>query len=94
MQGHRGAFVGELTEKQYDIIDAVQKVAAELNTDVPTVALAWVQNRPGVSSTVIGARTMDHLELNLKALEIKLSPEQLTNLDAVSKPVLNLPAEF
>jgi aryl-alcohol dehydrogenase-like predicted oxidoreductase len=94
MQGHRGTFVGELTEKQYDIIDAVQKVAAELNTDVPTVALAWVQNRPGVSSTVIGARTMDHLESNLKALEIKLSPEQITTLDAVSKPVLNFPAEF
>jgi len=68
MQGHRGSFVGEMTEKQYDIIDAAQKVASELNTDVAAVALAWVQNRRGVSSTVIGARTMDHLEANLKAL--------------------------
>jgi hypothetical protein len=42
MQGHRGSFVGELTEKQYDIIDAAQKVASELNTDVAAVALAWV----------------------------------------------------
>ena len=94
MQGHRGSFVGELTEKQYDIIDAAQKVAAELNTDVPTVALAWVQNRPGVSSTVIGARTMDHLEANLKALEIHLTREQIATLDAASKPILNFPAEF
>src|ERR1700726_5066076 len=82
MPGHRGSFVGELTEKQYDIIDAAQKVASELNTDVAAVALAWVQNRPGVSSTVVGARTMDHLEANLKALEIQLTPEQIASLDA------------
>jgi aryl-alcohol dehydrogenase-like predicted oxidoreductase len=94
MQGSRGAYVGDLTEKQYDIIDIVQKVASELGTDASTVALAWVQNRPGVSSTVIGARTMDHLEANLKALEIRLTPEQMAALDTVSKPVLNFPAEF
>ena len=94
MQGSRSAYVGDLTEKQYEIIDIVQKVASELGTDASTVALAWVQNRPGVSSTVIGARTMDHLEANLKALEIRLTPEQMAAMDTVSKPVLNFPAEF
>jgi aryl-alcohol dehydrogenase-like predicted oxidoreductase len=94
MPGYRGTFVGELTEKQYDIIDAAQKVAEELNTDVPTVALAWVQSRAGVTSTVIGARTMEHLDTNLKALEIRVTPEQIATLDAASKPVLNFPAEF
>ncbi|MGC1361549.1 MAG: hypothetical protein WA419_04185 [Silvibacterium sp.] len=34
MPGYRGTFVGELTEQQYDIIDAAEKVAAELGTDV------------------------------------------------------------
>ncbi|NYF80616.1 aryl-alcohol dehydrogenase-like predicted oxidoreductase [Granulicella arctica] len=94
MPGYRGTFVGELTEQQYDIIDAAQKVANEHNTDVPTVALAWVQNRAGVTSTVIGARTMEHLDANLKALEITLTPEQIATLDVASKPVLNFPAEF
>jgi aryl-alcohol dehydrogenase-like predicted oxidoreductase len=94
MQGHRGAFVGTLTEKHYAILDAVERVAAELHTDVPTVALAWVQQRPGVSSTVIGARTLAHLDANLKALDIRLSPEQRASLDAASKPVLNFPADF
>ena len=69
-------------------------MATELNTEVATVALAWVQSRPGVAATVIGARTMEHLEANLKALEIKLSSEQLAALDAASKPVLNFPADF
>lgn len=37
---------------------------------------------------------MDHLEANLKALEIRLTPEQIAALDTASKPVLNSPAEF
>ncbi len=94
MQGYRGSFVGELSDRQLDIIDAAQKVAKELNTDVPTVALAWVQNRPGVASTVLGARTVEHLDANLKALDLQLSPEQVAALDAVSKPTLNFPADF
>ena len=94
LQGTRGAIVGQLSDKEYDIIDELQKVAAEHQTDVATIALAWVQNKPGVSSTIIGARTMEHLESNLKALDVKLTPEQIEALDAVSKPILNFPADM
>jgi aryl-alcohol dehydrogenase-like predicted oxidoreductase len=94
MEGHRAAFVGELGERDYDIIDQLQRIAAELHTDVPTVALAWVQSKPGVRSTIIGARTMAHLEANLKALDLPLSAAQVASLDAVSKPALNFPADF
>jgi aryl-alcohol dehydrogenase-like predicted oxidoreductase len=93
MPRHR-AYVGELKDKEFDIIEAVQKIAAELKTDMPTVALSWVQNRPGVSSTLIGARTLEHLDANLKALDFRLPPEHIAVLDAVSKPVLNFPADF
>ncbi len=94
MQGPRAGFVGELTDKHYDIIDQLQKIASELNTDVPMVALAWVQSQPGISSTVIGARTMDHLLANLQALDLPLTPAQIATLNAISKPILNFPAEF
>jgi len=94
LQGTRGAIVGQLSDKDYDIIDELQKIAAEHETDVATIALAWLQNKPGVSSTIIGARTIEHLESNLKALDVKLTPEQVAALDAVSKPVLNFPADF
>lgn len=94
MQGMRGARLGELTEKQYDIIDAVNKVAAECNTDGSTVALAWLKAQPGVQSTIIGARTLEQLDANLKGLDLTLTPEQITALNAVSKPVLNFPADF
>ncbi len=90
----RSAYVGEIREQDYAIIDALQTVARELGRDVSAVALAWVQNRPGVASTIIGARTLDHLEANLQALELKLSPEQAAMLDAASQPTLNFPADF
>ena len=94
MQGYRGTFVGELTGKQLDIIDVAQNIAAELDTDVPTVALAWVQSKAGVAATVLGARTVEHLEGNLKALDLLLTPQQIAELDTVSKPKLNFPADF
>ncbi len=94
MQGYRGTFVGELTERQYDIIDAAEAVAQELGTDVASVALAWIQNRPSVAATVLGVRTKEHLDANLKALDLKLTPEQVQKLDSASKPVLNFPADF
>jgi hypothetical protein len=53
-----------------------------------------VQNRPGVSSTILGARTLAHLDDNLVALEVKLTPEQTAKLDQLTAPTLNFPAPF
>lgn len=94
MQGLRGARLGELSEKQYDIIDAVGKVAAECDAEPSTVALAWVKAQPGVSSTIIGARTIQQLDANLNALDLALTPDQIALLDDASKPTLNFPADF
>jgi diketogulonate reductase-like aldo/keto reductase len=58
------------------------------------VALAWVSGRPGVASTIIGARTLQQLEQNLGALDVKLAPEHLAALDEVSRPALDFPAGF
>ena len=83
-----------ITEQVYTLIDELQRVAAELGSTVARVALAWVQQRPGVSSTIIGARTIEQLDDNLAALDIKLSAEQVARLDGLTKPKLNFPAEF
>jgi hypothetical protein len=47
-----------------------------------------------VASTIIGARTLAQLDDNLKALEVKLTPEQTAALDALTKPRLNFPGDF
>ena len=83
-----------LTERNYAIVDEVIRVARELNTSPSAVALAWVQTRPGVTSTIIGARRIDQFEQNLAALDVKLDGAHVEALNRVSKPALNFPAGF
>jgi aryl-alcohol dehydrogenase-like predicted oxidoreductase len=83
-----------LNEKAYSIIDALSAIAREHGSTPARVALAWVQGRPGVTSTIIGARTMDQLDQNLGALDVKLSAEQVGTLDRLSEPQLAFPAAF
>jgi aryl-alcohol dehydrogenase-like predicted oxidoreductase len=81
MQGLRGTRAGEITEKQYDIIEVVGSVAAEYEASSSAVALAWLKARPGVTSTIIGSSTFPQLDANLKALDLTLTPEQVQRLD-------------
>ncbi|TCR80758.1 aldo/keto reductase [Rhizobium sp. BK376] len=81
------------TEGEFVIIDALNKVAAANDSTAAAVALAWVHRRPGVESTLIGARRIEQLHANLEALDINLTPGHVAELDAVSTPVLNFPAE-
>ncbi len=91
----RGDFALQaLNDRTYDVIDALLETASTLDTTPARVALAWVQSRSGVTSTIVGARTMQQLEDNVGALEVRLSPDQVAVLDAVSKPALNFPADF
>ncbi|HEV2929714.1 MAG TPA: aldo/keto reductase, partial [Propionibacteriaceae bacterium] len=68
------------TERTWAIIDAVQKVAEGRGVSMAEVAIAWVTDRPGVTSTILGARTTEQLEANLKAADLHLDPEEATAL--------------
>jgi diketogulonate reductase-like aldo/keto reductase len=83
-----------LNEQTYKVLDVLREVARELDAPPAHVALAWVQGRPGVTSTIIGARTLEQLDQNLAALDLHLRPEQRARLDEVSRPTLDFPAEF
>jgi aryl-alcohol dehydrogenase-like predicted oxidoreductase len=83
-----------MTERNFAIIDELVRIAKELNTNPSAVALAWVQSRPGVTSTIIGARRLDQFEQNLAALDVKLGASHVAALNAVSTPALNFPAAF
>jgi aryl-alcohol dehydrogenase-like predicted oxidoreductase len=92
MSDRTGSAAG-LTDSEHAIVDVVNEVAAELSATAAAVALAWVHGRPGVASTLIGARRLDQFEANLEALDLRLADEQIRRLDAVSKPNLNFPAD-
>src|SRR5213078_2027480 len=53
------------TELTWNVIDAVQDVAEARGVSMAEVALAWLHDRPSVTSVILGARTMEQLEQNL-----------------------------
>ena len=83
-----------LDEHTFAIIDELARIAKAHNTTPAAVALAWVQSRPGVASTIIGARRLDQLDQNLEALDGRLTADEIAALDRLSAPTLNFPANF
>ena len=75
-----------MTERNFEIVEAVEKGAAELGTTPTAVALAWVRSRRGVTSVIIGPRTLQQLEENLPGFDLELPPEVLSLLNDVSRP--------
>ena len=91
----RGDWVlSSLDERAFAVLDVVRRVAQETGATPAQVALAWVQRRPGVTSTILGARTVAQLDENLAALDLVLAPEHRAALDEVSAPALSFPADF
>ena len=87
VEAKRGAWItASLNEKAYAVLDVLAKVAKEADTTPARAALAWLQGQPGVTSTILGARTLEQLDDNLRALAVTLTPEQRKQLDAVSAP--------
>jgi aryl-alcohol dehydrogenase-like predicted oxidoreductase len=72
------------TDRTWQVIGAVQRVAEARGISMAEVALAWVTQRPGVTSTIIGARTLDQLEANLQAADLRLDAAETAALDEAS----------
>jgi aryl-alcohol dehydrogenase-like predicted oxidoreductase len=72
-------------EKTYDIIEAMQAIAQRTQATVAQIALAWLLYQPSVTSVIIGAKKEGQLKDNLAAVEVKLSAEDLGELDKVSQ---------
>ena len=91
----RGARVTNyLDDRTFDLLDVMARIAKQHETTVARVALSWVQGRPGVTSTIIGARTLDQLDDNLGALDVQLTAEQVAELDELTAPQLPFPANM
>lgn len=73
-------------ERTWDVLDVVQAVAESRDAPMAQVALAWLLQRPAVTSVILGARTVDQLRANLDAAEVVLTADEVARLDAVSDP--------
>lgn len=72
----------------WDVIGVVEEIAQARGVTMAEVALAWVTDRPGVTSTILGARTTEQLATNLAAADLHLDADETAALDDVSAPVV------
>jgi 1-deoxyxylulose-5-phosphate synthase len=77
-------------ESDYQVVDRITQVAAKHGVSNAQVALAWVLHKPGITSPIVGASKMPHLEEAVKALDLKLDESDLKALEEsyVPHPVL------
>ncbi|MDY6805955.1 MAG: aldo/keto reductase [Cyanobacteriota bacterium] len=73
-------------EKGYEVVDALKSIAADRDASPARVAIAWILTKPFVSSVIVGANKMSHLEDNLGAADLNLSPEEVERLDEMTAP--------
>ena len=71
-------------EKAYNVIDVLRAVGERHGVSPARIALAWVIQQPGITSTIIGAKRVDQLNDNLEAVHLKLTDKDLAEIDAVS----------
>ena len=69
-------------------------MAADLGRSPAQVALQWVRTRPGVTATILGARTLDQLDDNLGCLEWTLDDAHRARLDEASAVAPGYPYDF
>ncbi len=74
------------SERTWDVIDAVGAIASDRGASMAQVALAWLHDRPSMTSVILGARTLEQLRDNLGAAGLHLSDEETARLDSASDP--------
>jgi aryl-alcohol dehydrogenase-like predicted oxidoreductase len=73
-------------DRAFDVIEALETMASEKNAKPDQLALAWVKDRPGVTSPIIGPRTMEQFDDNMGAVNVSLSENDVKKLDELSPP--------
>jgi aryl-alcohol dehydrogenase-like predicted oxidoreductase len=79
------------SDRGWRTIDALNAIAKERETTVAAVALAWLLAKPTVTSVIFGARSIEQLDDNLKAADVKLTADDVKKLDDASAFELGYP---
>ena len=70
----------------YDVVEGLEPMAQEKECTMAQLALAWCVQQPGVTSPIIGPRTMAQLEDNLGALSVTVTDDDRAAIDALAPP--------
>jgi aryl-alcohol dehydrogenase-like predicted oxidoreductase len=77
-------------QRKLEAADALARLAEETGITLIEMALAFVIRHPAVTAAIIGPRTMEHLESQLKAVDVTLSDEVLDRIDEIVPPGVNV----
>lgn len=81
----------DFPDRLFATIDVLRKIADGHGVSAAQIALAWLLTRPTVTSLVIGARTEEQLADNLRSVDVRLSADEISDLEQVSRPPLLYP---
>ena len=73
-----------LTNRNFDVVEGLQKFAAERDKTLLEVAIGWLASQDVVSSVIAGATKPEQVEQNAAAADLHLSPEELAEIDTIS----------
>jgi aryl-alcohol dehydrogenase-like predicted oxidoreductase len=77
------------TERTWQVLDALRTVADRRGVSMGVIALAWLVDRPAVTSVILGARTLQQLDDNLSAAGVHLTAEEVRILDEASASLVS-----
>jgi aryl-alcohol dehydrogenase-like predicted oxidoreductase len=78
-------FDKEITPERIVKLQQLAALAKELGGSMPQLAIAWLLRLPEITSVILGARKVNQLQENIKALEMKkkLSPDVLAKIEEI-----------
>ena len=82
----RNQFLQFDEERGFDIVDELERIAGAHGATIAQAALNYLLRKPGVTSVIIGAKTMAQLADNLKAADWEMTADEAARLDALSEP--------
>jgi len=76
----------QYTDQIFDVLEGLEKIADAKNCTLAELALAWCMHQPGVTSPIIGPRTVEQLNESLKSLDVEISEENCESIDQLVAP--------
>jgi len=76
----------QFTDAAFDVLSVVEAIGKEKRCTPSQLAVAWCAQQPGITSPIIGPRTVEQLKDNLGAATAKLSDEDRARIEAVAPP--------
>jgi aryl-alcohol dehydrogenase-like predicted oxidoreductase len=74
------------TDSDFDIVARLTEIAIQRNLPNAQIALAWMLSKPFITSPIIGATKVEHLEDGLACLSVKLTPDEINYLEELYEP--------